>query len=195
MGIQQQSVSGFIQSLPGALGNMSSTALEQGSNALVTTGPSKKSAQRRQQRLAKKNFKTVSTVWPMTVLATSGGDIDTSIRLSVHRIIRASAGRYLKLPVIKFRDHLSDDLANLKEDLDRCFIFYSNLKPNYVMSFIEKTMKNVRYVFHKHWVDTGRGQKHEDCLEKDFPKLVKYWKSLEAEQELRELKAEREADR
>ena len=145
-----------------AVQNTTSAGAAHVSKAIIPVRESKKTGQRRNQRLAKKNFKIQSATYPMTAPATSEGEIDPNIRLSVHRVIRASASKYLKLTVIKFRDHPCKNLRNLKEDLDECFIFNSNLKPNYVLSFIEKTMKNVRYVFHRHWLDTGRGLKHED---------------------------------
>ena len=129
----------------------------------------------------------------MTVTAAADGEIEPTICMFVHRIIRATASRYLKLTVIKFRDHSDDDLRNVKEDLNKRFVFDANLKPNYVLSFLESSMKNIRYVFHKHWIETGQGEKHEDCPDKYFPSLVKYWKSKEAEQELRQQKAERAA--
>ena len=196
IGISPVAAAGIIQNSGNcAVKNITSAGVGRQTQALTLAGVSKKTAQRQQQRLAKKNFKIQSANYPMIVPATLKGEIDPSIRLSVHRLIRASASKYLKLPVIKFRDHPCEHLRNLKEDLDKRFIFDSNLKQNYVLSFIEKTMKNVRYVFHRHWLDTGRGLKHEDCSEKDFAKLVKYWKSKEAEQEIREQKAEREAER
>lgn len=99
----------------------------------------------------------------MTEPAAPDGEIDPSVRLFVHRQIRASAGRHLKLSVITFQDHHDDAMRNLKEELDARFIF-----DNYVLSFIETSMKNVKYVFHRHWLDTGRGEKHPDILSREL---------------------------
>ena len=42
-------------------------------------------------------------------------------------------------------------------------------------------------------VTTGRGDKHRFCPGQFFPALVKYWKTAEAEEESRRIKAERDA--
>ena len=186
---------GFVPNSGGSAGTVTAPTRENWSQAILRLGVSKKSEQRRNQRLAKKNFKLQYSKWPMTVTAAADGEIDPTIRLFVHKVIRATASRYLKLTVITFRDHPDEALRNLKEDLDKRFVFDANLRQNYVLSFLETAMKNVRYVFHRHWIDTGRGEKHAECSDKDFPVLVKYWKTKEAEKEIRAWKAERSAEK
>ncbi|KAG0595610.1 hypothetical protein M758_UG181400 [Ceratodon purpureus] len=144
--------------------------------AIVPVVESKKSAQRRQQRIAKKTLMANNKEWPMRVAATPCGNyIHPSIRLFVHKMIRASAGRFLKLTTIEFRDHPDEDIQNVKKDLEKQLIFDKNLREDYVLNYVESSMKNARYEYHRHWIDTGKGEKHEDCPDRIFPQLVKYW--------------------
>lgn len=119
----------------------------------------------------------------MKVASDSNGEIHQSCRLFVHKYIKASASWYIDIDVIKFQDHPVQMVNNLKEDLDRRFEFDDGLQKDYILWFIETCMKNVRYVYHKHWIATGRGEKHPDCPARSFPKLVKYWLTTEAKEE------------
>ena len=129
----------------------------------------------------------------MKVNATASSEIEPSCRLFVHKMIRSSASRLLKLSIIEFLDHPDKDIQNVKRDLEKTFIFDKNLRPNYVFDCVELSMKNARYKYHKHWLDTQKGEKHEDCRQRYFPQLVKYWWTKEAEKELREHGAEKAA--
>ncbi|KAG0572018.1 hypothetical protein KC19_VG062200 [Ceratodon purpureus] len=142
--------------------------------AIIPYEPKKKSVQRRQQRLNQKQLKDIATECPMRVPSDGSGNIHPSCRFLVHKMIRASAKRFLKLTVITFRDHPDEDIQNCKADLEKQFILDDNVRPNYLLEYIESSMKNARYEYHKHWVETGKGEKHEDCPDRIFPQLVKY---------------------
>ena len=163
--------------------------------AIVPVTESKRTAQRKQQRETKRNFKEKYTERPMMVEADSSGEIDPSVKSYVHKMIRASAKRFLDLTVIKFRDQRDADIQDVKKDLEKVFIFSKKLRPDCVLDYVESSIKNARYEYHKYWIETGRGEKHEDCPSKIFPQLVKHWLTKESEEEIREQRAERAAER
>ena len=162
---------------------------------VVNPGESKKTAQRRIQRERQRAYKIASQVWPMKIAATDEGELPVDVRAAVHTQIRASSRRFLDLSVIKFRDHPDSDIQILKDDLDRRFVFDPPLREGYVLFYVESSLRTARYIWHKHWLDTGRGAKHKWCPTRFFPTLVRYWRTKEADEEARVLKAEREAKR
>ena len=131
----------------------------------------------------------------MNIQCTSKGDIPMDIRAFVHTQFRATARRFLNLSVIKFRDHPDADIKILKDDLDRRFTFDPPLRPDYILVYIESSLRTARYIWRKHWLTTGRGEKHKFCPLRYFPALVCYWKTKEADEEAKLLKEEREAKR
>ncbi|KAG0596878.1 hypothetical protein M758_UG291600 [Ceratodon purpureus] len=143
----------------------------------------KKTAQRRQQRLAKKNFHLNSKEWPIKVSTDGKGEIHESCRLHVHKIIRSAASSFLKLDVIKFRDHPDEMVNKVKEVLDKMLIFDDDIRNDYMLWYVETAMRKLRYMFHKHWIATGRGEKHPGCPGNCFPALVSQWHAIEAEEE------------
>ena len=163
--------------------------------AIVPVGESKKTAQRKNQRLLKKEFQIRSSEWPMKVPATAKGEIHPSCRLHVQKMIRSSARRFLDLSIIKFQDQPPEKLENVKADLEKRFAFDHALKPNFLLEYLETSMRNARYQYHKFWLETGRGSKHEDCPEKIFPALVRHWLTKESEDEIRKQRAEKEEAR
>ena len=162
-------------------------------NDMEKYGESKKTLQRRAQRERKSAFKARSQQWPMKIQCTSKGDIPLDIRAFVHTQFRATARRFLNLSVIKFRDHPDADIKILKDDLDRRFTFEPPLRLDYILSYIESFLRTARYIWRKHWLNTGRGEKHKFCPLRFFPSLVCYWKTKEADEEAKLLKEEREA--
>ncbi|KAG0565879.1 hypothetical protein KC19_7G020300 [Ceratodon purpureus] len=154
---------------------------------------SKRTAQRRAQRARKASFIEKSQQWPMTIQCTAEGGIPKDVRPFVHRQFRASARRFLKMSTIHFRDHPDSDIKVVVEDIDRRFVFNPPLRAGYIMWFIENSLRTSRYLWRKHWVKTGRGEKHKWCPQKYFPALVKYWKSAEAEEESKRMKEARNA--
>ena len=171
------------------------TASIRPTNDMVKYGESKKTIQRRAQRERKSAFKAKSQQWPMNIQCTSKGDIPMDIRAFVHTQFRATARRFLNLSVIKFRDHPDADIKILKDDLDRRFTFDPPLRPDYILVYIESSLRTARYIWRKHWLTTGRGEKHKFCPLRYFPALVCYWKTKEADEEAKLLKEEREAKR
>ena len=113
----------------------------------------------------------------MKIECTEEGEILVQSRIYVHKMICASARRFLKLNVIKFKDHPSSAIKTVREDIKKRFTFDPPLKDGYIMWYIESCMRNTRYEFHRYWLDTGHGEKHEDCHAKFYPALVKYWKT------------------
>lgn len=164
-------------------------------NDMVKYGESKKTLQRRAQRERKSAFKARSQQWPMIIQCTSKGDIPLDVRAFVHTQFRATARRFLNLSVIKFRDHPDTDIKILKDDLDRRFTFDPPLRMDYILFYIESSLRTARYIWRKHWLNTGRGEKHKFCPLRFFPSLVCYWKTKEADEEAKLLKEEREAKR
>ena len=164
-------------------------------NIVVNNGESKKTAQRRTQRERQRVYKIASQVWPMKIAATDQGEIPAEVRAAVHTQIRASSRRFLNLSVIKFRDHPDSDIKILKDDLDRRFEFDPPLRDGYVLFYVESSLRTARYIWHKHWLDTGRGEKHKWCPTRFFPTLVRYWRTKEANEEARVLRAERDTKR
>ena len=81
----------------------------------------------------------------------------------------------------------------IQEDLDRRFVFNSPLTTGYIMGYIENSLRTARYLWRKHWVKTGRGEKHKFCPLRYFPALVRYWKTTEAEEESKRMKEARNA--
>lgn len=152
---------------------------------------SKRTRQRKMQRLAKTAFKTKSEDWPMKVPTTLKGEIEEGYRVFVHRIFRATARRFLKVHVIKFKKHPPRDIERVKDLLEKCFIFTPPIDNDYILKNIEKAMASCRYQWHKYWKSTGMGEKHEQCPKESFPSLVCYWRTLEAEEESRALEQER----
>jgi hypothetical protein len=164
-----------------------------GENEVTTQDGSKKTIQRRVQRERKNAFKAKSENWPMTIQCTESGDIPKEVRTFVHSQFRANARRFLKLSVIHFRDHLDSDLKLIKDDLDRRFIFNPPLREDYILFYIENSIRTARYIWRKYWVKTGRGEKHKFCPIRYFPALVKYWRTTEAEEESKRMKEARAA--
>ena len=154
---------------------------------------SKRTAQRKAQRARKASFLEKSQQWPMTIQCTAEGGIPKDVRPFVHRQFRASARRFLKMSSIHFRDHPDSDMKVVSEDIDRRFSFNPPLRSGYIMWFIENSLRTSRYLWRKHWVRTGRGEKHKWCPQKYFPALVKYWKTSEAEEESKRMKEARNA--
>lgn len=141
-------------------------------NDMVKYGESKKTLQRRAQRERKSAFKARSQQWPMIIQCTSKGDIPLDVRAFVHTQFRATARRFLNLSVIKFRDHPDADIKILKDDLDRRFTFDPPLRMDYILFYIESSLRTTRYIWRKHWLNTGRGEKHKFCPLRFFPSLV-----------------------
>ena len=146
-------------------------------------GESKKTAQRRIQRERARDYKAKSQIWPMTIECTPMGEIPKEVRTYVHAQFRATARRFLNLSVIHFRDHPDTDMQTVKDDLDRRFLFDPPLRSDYIIFFIENSLRTSRYLWRKHWVNTGKGEKHKFCPARFFPALVKYWKIAEAKEE------------
>ena len=174
-----------------------SQALRAASNTVenieVRYQESKKTIQRRAQRERKSLFKAKSQQWPMKIKCTPAGEILKPNRLFVHAQFRATARRFLNLSIVHFRDHPDSDMQILHDDLNRRFVFDPPLRDGYVLFYIENSLRTTRYIWRKFWVTTGRGEKHRFCPAKFFPALVKYWRTAEAEEESRKLKAERDA--
>lgn len=99
----------------------------------------------------------------MSIACTESGEIPKDVRPFVHTQFRATARRFLKLSVIHFRDHPDSDMKVIQEDLDRRFVFNPPLRTGYVMGYIENSLRTARYLWRKHWVKTGRGEKHKFC--------------------------------
>ena len=164
-----------------------------GENDVVRYTPSKKTVQRQIQRQKAAAFKAASEQWPMKIACSPKGEIPKNIRLYVHTQFRASARRFLKLSVIHFRDHPDSDLKIVKDDLDSRFEFNPPLRPDYMLWYIEQSLRTCRYLWRKYWVKTGQGEKHKHCPLRYFPPLVKYWKTAEAEEESKRMKEARNA--
>lgn len=99
----------------------------------------------------------------MTIECTKSGEIPIEVRTYVHSQFRANTRRFLKLSVIHFRDHPDSDLKLIKDDLDRRFICNPPLWEDYILFYIENSIKTARYLWRKYWVKTGRGEKHKFC--------------------------------
>lgn len=129
----------------------------------------------------------------MSIACTESGEIPKDVRPFVHTQFRATARRFLKLSVIHFWDHPNSDMKVIQEDLDRRFVFNPPLTTGYIMGYIENSLRTARYLWRKHWVKTGRGEKHKFCPLRYFPALVRYWKTTEAEEESKCMKEARNA--
>ena len=71
------------------------------------------------------------------------------------------------------------------------FEFNPPLADEVICDYLQKDMSACRYQWKKFWQSTGRGQKHEQCPAESFPYLVKYWLTVESEEESRALEHER----
>ena len=110
----------------------------------------------------------------------------------VHRLFRAQACRFLKVEVIKFKDHPKDDVEQTLKLIRKQFLFEPALPDAYILNNLEKAMSHCRYQWRNFWKATGRGDKHEQCPKESFPALVTYWNTLESEEEERALELEME---
>lgn len=165
------------------------------STEVVDYGVSKKTLQRRAQRDRKNAFKARSEQWPMAIQCTPKGELPLDVRNHVHTQFRATARRFLNLSVIKFRDHPDTDIKVMKDDLEKRFTFDPPLRSDYVLFYIESALRTARYVWRKHWIQTGRGERHKMCPLRFFQALVCYWRTKEADDEARLLREERDAKR
>ena len=118
-------------------------------------------------------------------------EIPKDVRLYVHTQFRATAGWWLNLAVLKFRDHPDTYIKVFKDDLDQRFTFDPPVRPDYILFYIEATLQPAQYVWWRHWIATGRGDKHRRCPMRLFQLLVAYWRTKEADEEARVLKEER----
>ena len=153
---------------------------------------SKRSRQRRLQRLAKSAFKAKSSQWPMKIECDAEGKPNPTYRFFVHRVIRMVAKRWLDLSLIKFRDQSDNDIQLVRQEIDMRFTFTPPLREGYIMWHLEDAMRSSRYQWRNHWKNTGRGERHPQCPIENFPSLARYWVTKEAEEESRREKAHRE---
>ena len=153
---------------------------------------SKRTRQRRLQRLAANAYNLKSSKWPMKIDCTADGAPDPKYRIFVHRVFRMAAKRFLDLSLIKFRDQSDNDIQLVRQDIDMHFTFTPPLREGYVMWHLEDAMRSSRYQWRNHWKNTGRGERHPQCPPENFPSLAKYWVTSEAEEESRREKLHRE---
>ena len=164
-----------------------------GENNSLRLGESKKTGQRRVQRQRRNEYKEKSMVWPMRIACSEKGELPKDVRLFVHAQFRATARKFLNFSVIHFRDHPGSDIKVVKEDLDRRFSFDPPLREDYILGYIEVSMRTSRYLWRKFWVNSGKGSKHKFCPARYFPALVSYWKTAAAEEESKRMKEARNA--
>ena len=151
---------------------------------------SKRTRQRKLQRMAKTVFKKNSADWPTKVPTTATGEIEEGYRVFVHRLFRAQARRFLKVETIKFKDHPKEKVSRTLELIRKQFTFEPDLPDEYILNNLEKGMSHCRYQWRNYWKATGRGDKHEQCPQESFPALVSYWKTKESEEEAKALELE-----
>ena len=166
---------------------------EFGAGQIAVWEESKRTRQRKLQRLTKNVFQVKSSDWPMHIDCDEKGEPVSKYRIFIHRVFRIVAKRWLDFNLIKFRDQSTKDLNLVKEEIDMRFTFTPPLRPDYIIDYLVDTMRTSRYQWHRHWKRTGKGQKHPQCPAENFPTLQAHWVALDAKAEKRRLEQDQNA--
>lgn len=104
--------------------------------------------------------------------------------------VRAACDRFIDYSICEYRKHSyawKYLLKNITTELEKQFDATHPVRDGFLASYVSGLITNDRHNWKKHWVKTSGGQ-HEECPDRAFAVLDKYWSSEEGKNEAERMK-------